>query len=724
MRPVPLTFSVLVLGLLLAAPARQAALAAELPTDHPAAAGKTRVIVLVWDGLRPDSINATDTPRLFALAQSGVNFRDHHSSYPSFTMMNAAAFATGALPRSTGFYGNTIWVPPQEGAPPPKGHNAAGHTQDFSAPVFTEDYAVLDALNAYYGKHLLLVRSLFQVAHEAGLVTVALGKTGAAYLQDLDRGGLFLDENTVSPPSLASELQDAHFALPANSGKGDPAPISLNLLNGDPTGRAGALNFVVKALGYSNPPLTARDGSDATQGAAEDAANRYMLDIYTRFILPKKHPDLSVIWFRTPDNAQHAYGPGSPNAHLALQSQDRRLGELLDALRVQGLEDSTNLLVVSDHGHSSVSGPQQMFPLRTIIPGRPGANALTQASYSAERDPLHGFSFSGDVRSADLLTFQGFQAFDGRGCMASAMSGIKADGSPVYLLQADASGSLCNGGEVPARPILYSAVSAQTENPLIARPVASFQLPSILPSARSRNGTLPIVVAPNGGTDYFYVPSHDPLTVEKLVRFLQSREEYGAVFVDSRYGSLPGAFLMRDVNLENASRAARGQPDVVVSFSWDAQQSVQGMSGIEFASMGGQRGSHGSFGPTDIHNTLIAAGPAFRSATVVTDPSGNVDLAPTVAYLLGLKLPEASGRILDEALRAPSSPARISVRSLLLHPPRAAVLGRFALPTDPTGARVDTQKPGGRYTANLAVKDLSVEGRTYRYFDYAEAIRR
>ena len=29
----------------------------------------TRTIIMVWDGLRPDSVNATDTPNLYALRQ-------------------------------------------------------------------------------------------------------------------------------------------------------------------------------------------------------------------------------------------------------------------------------------------------------------------------------------------------------------------------------------------------------------------------------------------------------------------------------------------------------------------------------------------------------------------------------------------------------------------------------------------------------------------------------
>ncbi|MDP9109155.1 MAG: alkaline phosphatase family protein, partial [Pseudomonadota bacterium] len=214
---------------------------------------------MVWDGLRPDAINATDTPNLFALRQQGVQFADNHSTYPTFTMMNASSFATGSFPKTSGFYGNTFWTPPQSGAaqPIPVGLSAAGTPQNYVSPVFTEDYAVLTTLNDYYGGQLLLVKSLFKTAQDAGLKTATIGKSGAAYIQDLGRGGYFLDENVVLPQSLASDLQAANFALPLNTTFGYPAgAVTLAPGNGNPTARAGALTFALPN------GLQARDATD------------------------------------------------------------------------------------------------------------------------------------------------------------------------------------------------------------------------------------------------------------------------------------------------------------------------------------------------------------------------------------------------------------------------------------------------------------------------------
>jgi hypothetical protein len=168
------------------------------------------VLVIVWDGLRPDFVGP-DTPNLVALRDSGVEFRDHHSTYPTFTMMNAASLATGAFPGTTGFYGNVVWQP---GA---RGKDSAGKEVDFRQPVFSEDYAVLDDLSANLGGRLFLVGTLFEAAQRSGMATATVGKAGAAYVVDYRRGGTILDEKTAFPLAFAQELQAAGTALPATT---------------------------------------------------------------------------------------------------------------------------------------------------------------------------------------------------------------------------------------------------------------------------------------------------------------------------------------------------------------------------------------------------------------------------------------------------------------------------------------------------------------------------
>src|SRR5262249_33830692 len=150
-----------------------------------------------------------------------------------------------------------------------------------------------------------------------------------------------------------------------------------------------------------------------------------------------------------------------------------------------------------------------------------------------------GSSVSGLVRLADLMTRAGFTAFDGGDCTFDPfMSGVKADTTLVYPIQVDADGAAgCS-----ERGMKYTT--------------KAFVVPPQLPDN-------PVVIAMNGGSDYLYVPSHDAELVKKVVRFLQSREEYGAVFVSARYGDVPGTIPLETIR---AANTAGRNPDIIVSF--------------------------------------------------------------------------------------------------------------------------------------------------------------
>lgn len=68
------------------------------------------------------------------------------------------------------------------------------------------------------------------------------------------------------------------------------------------------------------------------------------------FILKKHKPNLLLLHLAELDGAQHRHGPGSPEAAAAVEKADERIGELLAALTAAGLEASTDVFVVSDHG--------------------------------------------------------------------------------------------------------------------------------------------------------------------------------------------------------------------------------------------------------------------------------------------------------------------------------------------------------------------------------------
>src|SRR3982074_790034 len=69
------------------------------------------VVVVVWDGMRPDFVSEQNTPTLWKLAQSGVTFRSHHSVFPSATIVNGTAINTGVYPNWSGILANHDYQP-------------------------------------------------------------------------------------------------------------------------------------------------------------------------------------------------------------------------------------------------------------------------------------------------------------------------------------------------------------------------------------------------------------------------------------------------------------------------------------------------------------------------------------------------------------------------------------------------------------------------------------
>src|SRR4051812_20199770 len=77
-----------------------------------ALAGKAgHVVVVVWDGMRPDFVSKTHTPTLWKLAREGVTFRNHHAAYLSATVVNGTAIATGSYPSGSGVFANYVFRP-------------------------------------------------------------------------------------------------------------------------------------------------------------------------------------------------------------------------------------------------------------------------------------------------------------------------------------------------------------------------------------------------------------------------------------------------------------------------------------------------------------------------------------------------------------------------------------------------------------------------------------
>ncbi|MCJ2018559.1 alkaline phosphatase family protein [Methylobacterium sp. E-065] len=70
-----------------------------------------RVVLCVFDGLRPDVVTPEHMPNLTRFAPQGTWFREARSVFPSMTRVTTTAIATGAHPRVQGIVGNAFYFP-------------------------------------------------------------------------------------------------------------------------------------------------------------------------------------------------------------------------------------------------------------------------------------------------------------------------------------------------------------------------------------------------------------------------------------------------------------------------------------------------------------------------------------------------------------------------------------------------------------------------------------
>jgi arylsulfatase A-like enzyme len=438
--------------------------------------------------------------------------------------------------------------------------------------------------------------------------------------------------------------------------------------NGDPTA---AIPIARLKDGQTSDPLD-RSGALSRRGFT------YLTDVFVNYILPNKKPDLMIFWSKEPDATSHAYGPGTYNSIDATRMNDEILGRIVAKLRELGWENSTDIIITQDHNHSTVSGDISHYPLRAIVDHAVGAP-----------DP-HGYAVSGFVRTAELLTRDGLNAYDGASCRnIPTLSGITANGTPLYPVKDDRDGEVCG------RPQNYTS--------------RGYVVPKPVPADA-------VVVAANAGSDYLFVPDHNTEVVKAAVASLQSRLQFGAIFVSDRYGEIAGTLPMSLIKTENSGRA----PDVIVSFSYDETTAVAGKPGVSYASSVNRRGDHGSFSPTDVRISLMARGPHFRPGLRDPLPSANVDIAPTVARILGFSMSNAQGRVLEEALR---DGPRITEYAVVNQTHRSSTKAGLSvkLPTDLDGRGVNANVSA--FSVELKTKTLTRNGASYTYFDQARAIR-
>ncbi|PYJ78037.1 MAG: hypothetical protein DME69_09350, partial [Verrucomicrobia bacterium] len=131
-----------------------------LPTEEPKL--QRHVVVVVWDGMRPDLISEKNTPALWKLAHEGVIFRNHHAVYPSATNVNGTALATGVYPGHSGIISNHDYRPEID----------RNHSIDVEIPAVVEKGDELSN-----GKYISVPTIAELVQNAGGRTAIATAKT-------------------------------------------------------------------------------------------------------------------------------------------------------------------------------------------------------------------------------------------------------------------------------------------------------------------------------------------------------------------------------------------------------------------------------------------------------------------------------------------------------------------------------------------------------------------
>ncbi len=250
-------------------------------------------------------------PNLTALAKRGVVFTRHHSVYPTVTRVNAASISTGAYPDTHGLMGNSVFFP------------RVSLTKFLDTSKRDDLVKIADTEG-----RLLTAPTLAESLQAAGqkMLVISSGSEGSAFLNNHTvAGGAVIHRQFVLPPELADDM---------------------------------------KALGP--PPV---------DGAATGTFDRYAVDAFLKVGLARVRPSVTVLWLSDLDSTAHDHGIGAPETVAVLRSVDGEIKRIEEGLKAQGLFDSYDIWVTSDHGFSTHTGA---VDLKALL--QPFAGSLSDGS--------------------------------------------------------------------------------------------------------------------------------------------------------------------------------------------------------------------------------------------------------------------------------------------------------------------------------------------------------
>jgi len=299
-----------------------------------------QVVVIVWDGMRPDFVTEQNTRTLWKFAREGVTFRNHHAVYPSATNVNGTAMVSGVYPGKSGIIANYVYRPDMDL------HHAVG----IELPFVVEKGDELSG-----GKYVPVPTIAELVQHAGGRSKIASAKT-VGLLLDRQFG---VRQNIKDLSGRSRKQQDAGALK-------ESVTLSAGLCLPNV-----ALVPITEAIGPF-PSVSLQRDSWTTKALIE-------------LLWKDGVPAFSILWLGQPDMTQHETAPGAPAAIAAIKSADENLAAVLLALDQHKVRKTTDVFVVSDHGFSTI---------RRSIDVR---KTLSEAGFTAKTE------FNSDPKVGDIM---------------------------------------------------------------------------------------------------------------------------------------------------------------------------------------------------------------------------------------------------------------------------------------------------------------------------------
>jgi arylsulfatase A-like enzyme len=315
-------------------------------------------------------------------------------------------------------------------------------------------------------------------------------------------------------------------------------------------------------------------------------------------------PAFVVLWQHNPDITQHVAGLGTQPAQDALHACDANLASVRAAIAALGISDRVDLVVVSDHGFATIKA---MVPL---------ARLLVAAGLKKS------------IKSTEIV--------------------VSDDGGSdsVYVSNEDFPSAAARR-DILGRIVEYAAAQ-KWPGPIFSRDSGAGEDSGHAHRYHGANG-YPGSIAGTFSESAFGL-GHNARAPDLMISFREISDADNRALT----GPAQPAFAIGpngpELQVNHSAALVHPLPGVIYA---DANGFTTGM------------GMHGAAGARELHNFCAAIGPDFKHGMVDTAPTGNADIAPTAAQILGQPaVAGITGRVLREALMGHAAGPRLRAQSV------------------------------------------------------------